>query len=597
MGQHSDYIQNNITNGEISQGALGRFDIAKYPNSVKTLENFLIKQLGGVLYRPGTRYVAQTKTQSERARLLKFLYSTTQNYVIEAGNLYFRFYTDGGRLLSGGNPVELTTVFAIANVDRIKYTQNADTMYLFSGVYPVQKLTRTSATTFTITEVAFKRGPFLDTNITSTTITASADTGAGITLTASAAIFTTGASGHTGSLWRIKNGVVKITATASTTSATATVQAEPDGVAGNLGTSGAAQADWAEGAWSAVRGYPNCGTFHDGRLYCANTNYQVGGIWGSVTFEYENFDAGTGEDDEAIKRELNADTVVAIRWLSSGPKSLQAGTTGGPFTINSGNQGISITPSNITASRDSEFGAADVQAKRMYNYAYYVQNNLKRILESGYFYDVDQNDVNDATLLADHILESYVDDTGKFYRGDEEDGGAYDMDVQQSPNNRLWVVRNDGQIAILTRNPRQEINGWCRILLGTIDTCDGKSGHGMSESIAILPLEDEHDQVWVIANRIINGTATRFVEYFTTEDFKYDWEPVRLDCSLTLNNPVTITDIIFVADNTLIVAPSHGFSNGDRVRFDKIVGTHQLNGNEYIVADASTNSFKITPAT
>ena len=37
----------------------------------------------------------------------KPLINREQNYVIEAGNLYFRFYTDSGQLQSGGNPVEL----------------------------------------------------------------------------------------------------------------------------------------------------------------------------------------------------------------------------------------------------------------------------------------------------------------------------------------------------------------------------------------------------------------------------------------------------------------------------------------------------------
>ena len=584
----SDFIQNNFTNGELSPNALGRFDISKYKNSAKIIENFMLKQLGGAMFRPGTKFIYATKTSDERSRLLKFQYSTDQSYVIEAGDLYFRFYTDSAILLDPVDPVEVVTPFELANLTKIKYAQNADTMYIATGVYPIYKLQRTSATTFTLTEVSFVRGPFLDTNITATTITPSADTGVGITLTASVATFT---EDHIGSLWRIKSGVAKITAWASTTSVTATVQAEPDGTAGNLATSLAAVTDWAEGSWSAERGYPSVVTFHEGRLYFGKTTNQPNGVWGSVPFAYESFEGGA-DDDNAINIELNADTVVSIRWFSSGPKSLDVGTTGGIFNIGSGANQQPITPLNIKASRGHLFGAADIQAKRLFNYVYFVQNDLQRFLESGYFFDVDANDANDATLLADHILGVHPG-TSPFPRGSDSNPGAFEIDAQQSPNNRIWIIRNDGQICILTRNVRQEVNGWCRFIAGETISCDGESGKGQFESIAIIPQDGEFDQVWVIVNRIIDETVKRFVEVFTSEDFKYEWDPVRLDSSLTLDSPITITAITFTDPITITTLTAHGFSNGDQVKFDNIIGTHQLNGTIWTIQSVATDTFKL----
>lgn len=605
MGMLTDYIQNNFSNGELAPGAEGRSDINKYPNSVKFLENWLIKQLGGVVFRPGTGFLAETKTSSNRARLLKFIYSTTQSYAIEAGDLYFRFFLKSngvvGQLTSGGSPVELVTPFAIENVSRIKYTQNADTMFIFTGVYPVYKLTRTSATTFTITQHDFKRGPFLAENITSTTITPSAATGA-TTLTASSGIFQ---AGHVGSYWRIRvgsgDGVVKITSFTSATQVSGTVQAEPDGVAGNLGGT-SATTFWSEGAFSEVRGYPSSGVFHEGRLWVGKTSHMVGGFWATVPFEYDNMDDGEGDDDDAIWEELAAggNGVPDIRWMSSGPKNLQFGTSAGPFTISSGSTGVGITPQNVTQNQDNEFGSADIQGKRMFNRVYYAQNNLRRLLESGYFYDVDQNDVDDATLLADHILDSVLDDSRIFYRGDDQDAGAYDMDTQQSPNNRLWVVRNDGQISVLIRNPRQEINGWSRIRLGKTISCDGRSGHGLAESIVVLPQDGDHDVIFVIANRVINGVEKRFVEYFTKEDFKYPWEPVRLDSSLTLDEPIEITDIDVgdgETDPVVITAPGHGLTDGMQIRLDNIVGSHQLNEGVYLAAQTTVDTLQLAEVT
>lgn len=585
----SETIQNNLTNGEISPNAVGRFDLAKYQNSAQTIENFFLKQLGGAIFRPATRFVSGAKSDALPCRLLKFQYSTSQNYVIEAGNLYFRFYTDGGRLEIASVPVELVTVFTTVNLSKIKYAQNADTMYIATGVYKVYKLQRTSATTFIITAVQFIRGPFLDKNDTSTTIAASAATGA-INLVSSTAIFSVL---HIGALFRVKNGVVLITAFTDSTHVAGTVQDEPDGNAGDLGGT-AATKDWSEGAFSDYRGWPSVVTFHDGRLWFANTAHQPQGAWGSVPYAYEAFDEGD-EDDDAINIELNADTVVAIRWLSSSPKGLQAGTTGGVFNINGGSQGQPITPSNVAAPRENLFATADIQGRRMFNYVYYVQNDLKKLLESGYFFDIDSTDAVDTTILADHILNVQPSADNIFLRGSSATGGAYELDTQQSPNNRVWIVRNDGQIVILTRNIRQEINGWCVVTAGKTISCDNKSGTGQFESIAIIPQEGGTDQIWVAVNRLIGEETKRFIEYFTEEDFKYDWDPVRLDCSLTLDNPIDITDIVFLTQNIAILATAHGLSNGDQVKLDNIVGTHQLNGNIYIVKEVTTNTFKLDP--
>lgn len=798
MGQKPDTIQNNFTGGEISPRALGRFDLAKYVNSAETIENFIIYQLGGVLFRPGTRWTAATKDHTQRSRLLKFQYSTEQSYVIEAGNQYFRFFANGGQLTGpstvnllelhmngtngatvfpdtsvsahgngtasgnvvidtaqskfggasakfdgtgdyisypdsadwdlgtsnftihawvrlnnttgnnmicgrvdgdylyfgfegtslrfrdyqGGNivdiartvsistntwyhvaicrdgnnfrmfldgvqqgatvvsaatitnrtapldigamvangayvmngwidefiwtktslytanftpptgeavgtvPIELATPFVTVDLRKIKYTQNADTMYITTGVYFPRKLQRTTTTSFTLSEVDFKRGPFLDPNITATTITPSSATGA-TTLTASAALFN---SGHIGSLWRVKDGVVKISGYTSSTVVTGSVQAEVDGVAGNLGTT-SAETDWAEGAWSTYRGYPQVVMFHEGRLYYAATTYQPGGVWASVPFAYDNFTEGANDDD-AINIELNADTVVSIRWMSSSPKGLQLGTTGGVFVLGSGNQGLPITPDNVNAPRETFVGTADIPAKRMLNYTYYVKNDLQRFLESGYQFDVDSVDAIDTTLLADHILNAPVP-TNKPRRGENELGGAYEFDSQQSPNDRIWLVRDDGQIAVLTRNVRQEVNGWFRILAGSTVSCDGASGTGSFESIAIIQQEGAGDQIWVIVNRRIGSTTKRYVEYFTEENFKYEWDPVRLDCSLTLDNPITITNIS-LTNPVVVTAPAHGLSNGDEVRIDSVVGTYQVNGKRFRVSNVSTNTFEIS---
>ena len=76
-------------------------------------------------------------------------------------------------------------------------------------------------------EVDFIRGPMLDANSTSTTLTANGRTSS-VTITASANTF---ASTDVGRLVKLHHGFAKITAFGSATSVTATVQENEAGVA------------------------------------------------------------------------------------------------------------------------------------------------------------------------------------------------------------------------------------------------------------------------------------------------------------------------------------------------------------------------------
>jgi hypothetical protein len=84
--------------GEFSPRMAARVDLAQYRFAGETFENLLLLQQGGFMRRPGTRYVNAVKTESLKSRLLGFVFSTVQAYAIEAGDNYFRFYKDLGRI-------------------------------------------------------------------------------------------------------------------------------------------------------------------------------------------------------------------------------------------------------------------------------------------------------------------------------------------------------------------------------------------------------------------------------------------------------------------------------------------------------------------
>ena len=94
-----DAILTNFSSGEFSKLVMGRVDIARYANGVDTLENFLNMLQGGIVSRPGGRYVASTKGNGI-ARLEPFQYSADLDYVMEMGDEYFRLYSNGADLIS-----------------------------------------------------------------------------------------------------------------------------------------------------------------------------------------------------------------------------------------------------------------------------------------------------------------------------------------------------------------------------------------------------------------------------------------------------------------------------------------------------------------
>jgi len=213
--------QTNFTGGIFSPLMEGRTDFEKYANAVKRGENFIIWPHGPAQLRPGTKYIATVKDSSDTTILLPFEFSVTQAYIIEAGDQYFRFYKDQAQITSGGLPYEISNDYVTADIDEVKYTQSADVLYLFHGDYPTAKLTRTGHTAWTIADINWKPGAMTVQAIQpAATLTLSAVTGSGITVTAGAAVFQTGDVGR-----QIESGIglLSITGFTSTTVLTADV--------------------------------------------------------------------------------------------------------------------------------------------------------------------------------------------------------------------------------------------------------------------------------------------------------------------------------------------------------------------------------------
>ena len=150
--------------GEFTQQADARIDVDKYGGGCRILENMIPRIYGGVERRPGTQFIYEAKDTGNSVRLIPFIYSSEIAYVMEFGDLYIRFYFDGEILLDNSTPVEVVSPYLEADLLQLQYAQVGDVVWIVHPSYAPRKLSRTTATTFTLTVIDFRKGPFLTRN-------------------------------------------------------------------------------------------------------------------------------------------------------------------------------------------------------------------------------------------------------------------------------------------------------------------------------------------------------------------------------------------------------------------------------------------------
>ena len=154
---------------------------------------------------------------------------------------------------------------------------------------------------------------------------------------------------------------------------------------------------------------------------------------------------GTVADDDAIIYTIASNQVNAIRFMSAS-RTLIIGTAGGEFTVTGGGDNNAITPTNIMIKKQSNHGAANIDAVAVANATLFVQRAKRKIRELAYNFDVDGYTAPDLTILAEHVTE----------------GGIIEMAYQEEPLAIIWCVRNDGELVALTYQREQQVVAWHR---------------------------------------------------------------------------------------------------------------------------------------
>lgn len=192
----------SFSTGEISPQIDARSDVEKYQSGCRHLENMIPRIYGGVERRPGTYYITSSYNSAQTVRLIPFIYSSEIAYLVEFGNLYMRFFYNGEVI------TEIDTPYLAADLFQLQCKQLADTMWIVHSSYAPRKLTRTTAATFSLDEIEFRKGPFLisndliDPNVTNTATMASSVINTGETglLVCSSDFFV---DAHKGSLFKL----------------------------------------------------------------------------------------------------------------------------------------------------------------------------------------------------------------------------------------------------------------------------------------------------------------------------------------------------------------------------------------------------------
>ena len=512
----------NFTAGELSPRLDGRNDLSKYPSGCKTLENFIVYPHGSAARRSGTQFISEVKTSANKTRLVPFEFSTTQTYILEFGNQYIRIYKDKGQVQSGGSAVEIATPYLTAELFDIKFAQSADVMYIVHPNHAARKLSRTSHINWTLTQIDFTKGPMQDPNTTTTTLNpGQTAVGTGVSLVASATTGINGGAGFAstdvGRFVFLHGGYAKITGFTNTTNVTIEILT-------TLSASTATE-NWRLGAFSDTTGHPSTVTFFEQRLVFAGTTEQPQTVFFSKSGDYENMDAnigGTIADSDAIIYTIASNQVNAIRFMTA-TRTLIIGTAGGEFSVSGGGSDVAITPTNILIKKQSNHGAANLDALAVGNVTLFMQRARRKMRELAYNFDVDGYIAPDMTILAEHITE----------------GGISQMAYQQEPNQIIWLVRGDGELVGFTYQREQQVTAWHRHIFGGAFG----SGKAVCESVAVIPTDDTEYEVYVIIKRTINGATKRYIEVLNTFDFTETDNTTFnfLDSQLDYNGSATTT--------------------------------------------------------
>lgn len=427
----TDFIktQNSFADGEVSPEFYARDNL----NGLSYLENMDVIAGGGLRRRRG---LATVDTLTSSARLIPFSVSETENYILAL--------TDGHMLIYDGATVICDLLFEwdFDDYPKIQYAQRNGTMIFVHPKYQPCIL-QMGSVNFELVPFEFKRNdtdmtlnmPFMkfdDAATINITVTANSAGNNTATFTTNKAFWTQNSVGGylllLNNQWRITE-YVSPTVVYAYTNSQYNLPSDP-------------VTDWYESAFSDRRGWPCSVTYHQDRLIFGGTPSWPSGIWASRVGQYNNFNVGTGLDDESIFVTLLSQQRQQICTLVSSD-NLQILTNSGEWAISS----KPLTPSSIEIKQHTSVGSVATR---------YLPP--QKIEGATVFISATEQDIRELTL----------DALGENYNARDLCTQAKHLmntptDISYNENTRqLFVVMTDGNMAVLNQNSALGISAWAR---------------------------------------------------------------------------------------------------------------------------------------
>ena len=148
-----------FTTGEVSPDVSSRFDLEQYKSALLEAENVVIRPYGAVAKRQGSQYVGQVKYSDKPTRLFEFTTNTNNSFMLEFGHLYIRVWRNGEY-----TNLEINTPFEDEIINDLNIIQSGDVMFICSGKYPIQTLSRYSDTDWRMSTYKLTEQPYDEIN-------------------------------------------------------------------------------------------------------------------------------------------------------------------------------------------------------------------------------------------------------------------------------------------------------------------------------------------------------------------------------------------------------------------------------------------------
>lgn len=404
-------------------------------------------------------------------KVVPFEFSTEQSYLM--------FFTDRNiRVVKDGvTQVDIPTTYTSAELSTISHTQNLDTLIVFHEDHMFRSFMRQGAhdewqpEDWTVTNTPTYK---FDRVTTASGTPGSAAIGTGVNFAATGQFV----AGDVGKAIRGNGGYARITAYVDANNVTVTI------ADAFTNTNAIAAGAWyiEEAVWSSTRGYPRCGTFFQGRLWVAGSKQRPQSIWASRAGNFNDFDIGSAQDDEAIDITADTDDVSAFYAVLPG-RHLQFFASSAEFYIPK-SETDGLTPENVVLRRTTKRGTKrGIPVFDIDGATIFLQREGKALREF-LFVDTEQAyQANNLSLLCSHLIVDPVD-----------------MDMRRSTStdeaDYIFLVNSDGTVAAFCTLRTQNVNAFTLLETeGTFLAC------GVDQTVTYFVVE-----------RDINGTTRRFIE-------------------------------------------------------------------------------------